>query len=61
MGKKCSKCKAVKPFESFGKLVTEVDGLQIVCKDCLKAIRQHAKVRQPPFNTEMCLWWLRQA
>lgn len=64
MEKKCSKCKEVKPFESFGKASWGFDGRQAACRTCLNELQRTQHKRQtkpPPFDIEMCLWWLRQA
>lgn len=37
--KKCSKCKEVKPRESFSKDSRRKDGMQTYCKDCNKAYK----------------------
>ena len=36
----CSKCNQSKPHEAFSKSKARADGLQGICKDCMKALRK---------------------
>jgi hypothetical protein len=46
MSKLCTKCKIVKPLDSFGAAKKHGDGLKYHCKDCLsKFERDHREMK----------------